>query len=1188
MSFSFGRLWLSGFGVIAVADAGERSERLRPYQRPCTDTDWRFAFGTCSDDGYRTIFAHPAGIASLNGKVHPVCDPTVAGARQVPDPLFNVPCSYACGAGTQLSADLAYRGDTPGSTQPAAMVPRCEVCPSGKYSLGGGTIISGVAGDWYKEWPSALQSSCFYKSEDGNWLVGKAHRQRCELRIEAPAGLAGAYAAKMAPWNAPAPLVGDLVGLPDDDTSCKPLKKKMFAGKIVLAWDHPGCSPVQQAKRASRARAMGVILVSSLNWAFRPNSPAWASRLPERLRVPVLVVSRADGEIFGFAAANKARPVRVNVTSPACFLGSSLAATTDPNAQEPLGQGCEAWAADPSGRFVQSGDNSRFSEMLSLLTLTVHLVRDGHVLFRYTVDSERGFDGLTFKVDWRTVMPLESEQHDYKEFRAELPAGPHTMRWEFTKDYMGGMGEDKARIQLVEVVGTSFADLVCRSCHNARMHSGVGAVHCNACGRDKYLTAGGQTAQNFEQCSACPSGRWAPPGSVGNASCLLQEACQTKDTEVYYMPCQGNRRVKRFRWRDPVICKPGDPVSVSLNATQTSTDCVPCQPHEWRPDGGQCVARIRQCEPGLRAVRERKVSFWHEWPRNISHEVYIVRQHDLWDERDPSADILGGDHPYGYRWRLGTAGSFAYAGDESMDCTLRGPVRRHCTSSQLKVSSRSEEYGDALLHLEVLTDAPGEVRFVVEVTPADAWGKEARFQHYGAVPSALRIERKGQFGIHGSRILGSMPITAGMHRLTWVWSYGQGDEIDVDVKHNRPVRGIRLLNVTVVHAVGAGTSQCEPCQPGQKVSKDGTSCFACPPGSVLLPGTMSMDTARPSTTAKISHCHPCAAGSFSAAGSTVCSLCGEGTRSSSDGSRCETMDVLIAKDSLGQFGGGASELTFNMREIASAWQTVAGRPAGPFAIAGHQYFLEFFEKSQMPGDVHGDLAYVWELPSLESLSTPVSFAQQGQAQCSGAGMPGDAASLGDSIKTARAVVIGGLRGVQLAFGNGDLCPGEPAGGKRRNASIFFQCDPNAPEAVARVDHFGIRHLPRLRLARGAAMPARGTCNDLRLEYATLSACPRCRKEDYLPQAGLCKGNGFRDITYIVGPPCVAGVQQPEGTTELCEIPAESKQTAKTVIQVLIVLAVFIGTCLCFYACLLHKRYRKLAQAGNLRTSSAAV
>merc|ERR1712194_632504 len=99
------------------------------------------------------------------------------------------------------------------------------------------------------------------------------------------------------------------------------------------------------------------------------------------------------------------------------------------------------------------------------------------------VDSEDGFDGLSLLMDEEMLLPRVGRKTGFTDFRVNAARGVRTFRWVYSKDYSRTGGKDKAKIQLLEVVGTEFADLECRSCRGARGH---GAAACAVCARDEY------------------------------------------------------------------------------------------------------------------------------------------------------------------------------------------------------------------------------------------------------------------------------------------------------------------------------------------------------------------------------------------------------------------------------------------------------------------------------------------------------------------------------------------------------------------------------------------------------------------------------------------------------------------------------------------------------------------------------
>eukprot|EP00425_Heterocapsa_triquetra_P014829 CAMPEP_0195127204 /NCGR_PEP_ID=MMETSP0448-20130528/136533_1 /TAXON_ID=66468 /ORGANISM="Heterocapsa triquestra, Strain CCMP 448" /LENGTH=149 /DNA_ID=CAMNT_0040164927 /DNA_START=51 /DNA_END=497 /DNA_ORIENTATION=- len=149
------------------------------------------------------------------------------------------------------------------------MKPRCTSCSSGKFSLGGGMLVSGVAGDWRRPWPVELQTSCMYKGTDDMWHMGDSGGSSCRMKVVSPIGVAGNYSIKTQAWNnrlsVPAPFMGDLQLAPGDGTACQKLQPpKQTLGRartIIMVVRDGGCSSTTKAVNAAAANAHAVLLL---------------------------------------------------------------------------------------------------------------------------------------------------------------------------------------------------------------------------------------------------------------------------------------------------------------------------------------------------------------------------------------------------------------------------------------------------------------------------------------------------------------------------------------------------------------------------------------------------------------------------------------------------------------------------------------------------------------------------------------------------------------------------------------------------------------------------------------------------------------------------------------------------------------------------------------------------------------
>jgi hypothetical protein len=361
--------------------------------------------------------------------------------------------------------------------------------------LGGGLLVSGVAGDWLRRWPVELQTTCMYK-QNGEWDFSSDQRSTDpSVRVEAPKVIAGHYQLASAPWNElltterivtgqSTTLVGVLKRAAGDGYACTsevnrgelPHVEPSFLKTVWLVLPG-GCSPQEKATNAALSGANAVMLMNQ-GYQAVPFVPSGRIKDEEWPSIPLFGLGREDAEVFLVALNTSYVHVNISFASrPTSTPMPGMNNRTGDDSEEDLEiPGCSRWEADPSGRFVHSGENKYHHSLVSMLSMNIHLVRDGHVIFRYSVDSERDFDGLTFEVDWNQRLHLTSDQPEFTDFFVNLTAGPHLLRWSYNKDYGTTVGRDSARLQLIEVVGTSHADIQCRGCHSARTHSGAGAL----------------------------------------------------------------------------------------------------------------------------------------------------------------------------------------------------------------------------------------------------------------------------------------------------------------------------------------------------------------------------------------------------------------------------------------------------------------------------------------------------------------------------------------------------------------------------------------------------------------------------------------------------------------------------------------------------------------------------------------
>lgn len=1106
--------------------------------RPCTDKDWRYSFSECDDQlsGARTrgAFAYAPPW---------VCDVSHASSRPLPTPLFGVPCSLPCEADSFLGLGPAAVANDADASGPAALEVGCRACPAGRFSLGGGFLIDGAAGSWAHAWPAELRSFCFYKGDDLEWLAGSGPQLLCALHLLAD-GEELVAETRPGIWNDDLPDAEFSLPLalaPGDGLGCEPLDASHdVAGKAVLV-RRGTCFFTAKASNLAAGGAAAVVLYNDQAHAgyFYPAAPDGEESPP----IPIFMITLEDGEVWREAAARGrsggGSPPVVHVSSSRCSASaletvprsSALGAQQPGNASSSVrgtwdsiagSRGCSAWAADPTGRFVHSGSNLNFHWLYSVLELSVRFVREGHVRFRFAVDAEVDFDGVLFIMDEHQYVPQISVQAPYADFLMDVPRGLHAFQWIYVKDYGVSGGEDRARLQMLEVVGTEHADLTCTSCH---MASG----RCDACAPGEYLEASGEAV-----CRACPEGRWSLSGTIRQSDCMQKPACTAWDYHTSFtilgtgQPCKAQVVA---RWVDPITCDPARPESVPLPASYEA-DCPACQPHERRDvESLVCVPILRGCPVGTRGRRALVISQWHEWPASFSTDLLSHSATDLRSD------------PFKRGWQLAPDGSAvvvgsAVGGGEAAELEATAPA-----------AVRAEV---AKLHLDALLSSPGELRFSFESSPAGVWQHAAALNVNGSQPEGSVVEVP--LGGRGP-IWMRVPLPAGEHRITWSWHYDT-DRAQTTGDSAQASGVFRLLNISLDHAQGAGVIACESCPPGSAVIAGGTSCHVCAAGRATFDGPAG-------------GCLLCPAGRAAAAGSSECGECGTGLESTRGSAGCHASRLVeLATDN------ETDPMQWDTPSVAEAWlNATGGRAAGglsdepmPVQVEGHYFYFGLFAAGPQPGFASGQTAYWWErLPAQTS-----AVMGAGADQC-GADSAGEIIrEAGSEIEKLEPVASDDATGLRVTY----LSSCELGGYTRlRRTRIFFRCDMELPErASSPFDEQGFWHVPDLSFAEGYVPATPQSCMDMELQWPTPAACPLCREGDWVPiPQTACLWEGRRGWSYIVLNPCRGGAPQPKGYEEQC--PSGNH-------AIIIGISTCVMTVLCCIGCyvaLLRRRYSKYMQ-----------
>eukprot|EP00931_Biecheleriopsis_adriatica_P101375 TRINITY_DN76528_c0_g1_i1.p1 TRINITY_DN76528_c0_g1~~TRINITY_DN76528_c0_g1_i1.p1 ORF type:complete len:1173 (+),score=188.80 TRINITY_DN76528_c0_g1_i1:49-3519(+) len=1120
-----------------VALAG-LADAERKASRPCTDEDWLFDFSECQEvtnaGHVRQAFAYadPA-----------VCDPGAEGSSKLPKPLNNLPCEEPCEAGSRYAISSFRQGGKARSEERAQLRVQCETCPPGKFSLGGGSLIDGTAGDWAKPWLAGLSTACLYRTTDYSWRLGGGDQLKCVLHLDQ--GAAKTVETRAGAWNAELPDVevkAPLVMV--KDLACEAYNSTMaeaISGAVVLV-SRGVCTFQNKTMNLAAAGAVAVVLFNNIAHRahFIPAAPAGS----EAPNIPIFMVTKEDGERWARSVRGASVPPQFRTASSHCRLDRQEAVHVNLSALnvslngsedswEKAVKGCSHWTADPAGGFLHSGRNKLFHWLYSFLTLSVRFVRDGHIRFRYAVDAEMTYDGLDFEIDGVPAWNATVSVQPLKVFRVNVSRGPHSFTWTYKKDFGTSHGEDRARLQLLEISGTSHADYTCRSCSAV---SALEGSHCGVCPRNKYglVLDEGMAIR----CRNCPSGRWSPPASIGESSCQARRPCTRSDITIsYFLPtaadpfglarriagdiCRDNKTRVHVSWRLPITCDTQAADRFALASMSTDAEertCPPCQPLQWRPSGAACVNRpAKSCPRPTYAVPHLIVNQWHIWPRNVTSLIW------------------GKDGRQEHSWQLASDGSSVVVGSAFIG------------GGGAEIESLLTSRGDqALLKLDVNLTSAGLLEVFIEERPPGAW-KTAGALYIDHEPLQPDTE-----DVVGSLRRMTLGVAEGWHWVTLVWRY-QGpevDEVSADFSPFEGGSGLRLLNFSLTNVAGASAAGvCQQCPPGKGVARPGgeSRCEACPAGFSSRDYQWDFDGGP---------CSICPAGRAASGnqgrGSAICQVCGPGLRSGQGAAFCTPHEVLgVATGNFPQW---------QTQAIADAWLGQAGAEAVNglriVQVEERWYYINFFQPSQLAGSRNapaGVTAYWWEwLPSRTETSSDTCASQQGAF----------VRPVGDLLEAVKVDEGAGTssRGAWLTF-SGDC---KSASGSRvRRADLFLSCDPNQHP-----DHLQLNFLHNARPSSG--------CEDVALEWRTPAACPLCRASDWQPVTdSICDPAKGQHITYLAPEGCFGGEPAPKDFWQPC--PGVVNMAA-----LLVILAV-IGCSLCCLSCyvmLLRRRYSKYIMLGD--------
>jgi hypothetical protein len=729
---------------------------------------------------------------------------------------------------------------------------------------------------------------------------------------------------------------------------------------------------------------------------------------------------------------------------------------------------CVPWSPEQNGTIIGSGNNTGYAgvvKMYSRLYLNVNFVRDGNVTFKFRVDSEPGFDGMSFQIDYDQWLTEVTTDHEWKEYTFAVSRGSHQLQWVYAKDNIGDVGEDRAWLQIIELYGTKFADYECTSCaisdaslgRRRRASSSEGglpqeaSVHaaCLQCLEDEYAD---DSSLSDYKCVECPQGRYSHPGSVGVAACIVRQACIEADMFDVTTPCQrvhstasssssshpGGEFVmySRKQWRLPHVCNASLPGGLALeHFGLRNISCPLCPPGSFRPTGRLFDGSCAQCPlgqvvlPAARLPSDQDLRFSNSCEHCPSGQFTIKSRAigprgEWWDTSDSgtgsmkqqqagggAADATG--LPYQLPGGFDTAAAVR-SGWENMGSFLASPSAPETAEGGVGGDI------DALLKLQVDLVAEGSVRLEYEIThlvPSDAVrtsNADATAWLFFAVDAQLVVLQHGdEPGMHTE----SSPLAAGHHDLVWWWR-----------RRNLPVGASAYVKIHSVEIVGvrappapapplsapswlAGGVSCAVCPAGNHPSMSQDECVQCPEGSFV------------DALLAIGSCVACPKDTFSVAGASRCTHCGANT---------------FAEERSGECTGVPKTGVLSFFQSPLLGPGVHAVPALPLTMAwGEGLSLELQRKFKFHQHANGTFSHVTPTTKAGGRRTATAVAEGGSAGGAGAGTNAKPkGSAFDAFVHDSGLVLAAVERVEMKK-LGEVTSGIPAGQNERPTQHVF-------------------------------------------------------------------------------------------------------------------------------------------------------
>ena len=457
------------------------------------------------------------------------------------------------------------------------------------------------------------------------------------------------------------------------------------------------------------------------------------------------------------------------------------------------GVDCTPWTVDATGRYAVSGTIlSEDAWLESDLVTFVHLIEPGSLTLRYkkTTKTYNGMPNgvLLIYVNgdrlYHDDSPLDS---NWIVAKIDLPAGPSQIIISFEMYSASGYETLSATIDSLEVLGTDYSAKECLVCPTG--YSNLGASSCDICPINTYL----ETTEGVNYCLDCPSGKYAPMGSVGREACLPMQPCTVHDYSPSYSLCIHNTTNRTYHWIQPEIC---DKTAVSLPGTEDNLPCEACSPGmlyvtkgemgemecEWCPEGsalheGSIGTECHRCESGEYARKVLNYSGFSELPRQMTTYCQVNKE---------TCQLSEG-------WL---------------------PIESALSTGLLT------EQGAQLILLRTVNAREGEESTVqFEYTLHGNEGNGSSLGFY--VDDVLQVNFTSDISRASSSLF---PLSPGHHTLKWIYT------------HLSSTRAGAYLHWIVLAGVGeGGAPECVSCPAGTFSAAGSSICSICPAGTVSSP-----------------------------------------------------------------------------------------------------------------------------------------------------------------------------------------------------------------------------------------------------------------------------------------------------------------------------------------------------------------